>query len=222
MNEDDEGTLNQFEEELFAAQMKRAGKNFKFSYAKVLNINYGKKLIENLPNMMSNKVNIIVYNFVDMLSHARTDVDVIKELADDEVAYRSLTYSWLEHSPLMELIKFAADKKAHIILTTDHGSIQIQNPTKVVGEKTLNVNLRYKVGKSLTYERRDVFEIKKPLEAFLPKIHLSSTYIFAKENKFFAYPNNFNQYVNLYKNTFQHGGISLEEMLIPIITLSPK
>jgi CheY-like chemotaxis protein len=222
MNEDDEGTLNQFEEELFAAQMKRAGKNFKFSYAKVLNINFGKKLIENLPNMMSNKVNIIVYNFVDMLSHARTDVDVIKELADDEVAYRSLTYSWLEHSPLMELIKFAADKKAHIILTTDHGSIQIQNPTKVVGEKTLNVNLRYKVGKSLTYERRDVFEIKKPLEAFLPKIHLSSTYIFAKENKFFAYPNNFNQYVNLYKNTFQHGGISLEEMLIPIITLSPK
>ena len=169
MNEDDEGTLNQFEEELFAAQMKRAGKNFRFSYAKVLNINFGKKLIENLPNMMSNKVNIIVYNFVDMLSHARTDVDVIKELADDEVAYRSLTYSWLEHSPLMELIKFAADKKAHIILTTDHGSIQIQNPTKVVGEKTLNVNLRYKVGKSLTYERRDVFEIKEAFRSFSPQ-----------------------------------------------------
>jgi hypothetical protein len=171
---------------------------------------------------MSNKVNIIVYNFVDMLSHARTDVEVIKELADDEVAYRSLTHSWLEHSPLMDLIRFAADKKAHIILTTDHGSIKILNPTKVVGEKALNVNLRYKIGKSMNYEKRDVFEIKKPIEAFLPKIHLSSTYIFVKENKFFAYPNNFNQYVNLYKNTFQHGGISLEEMLIPIITLSPK
>jgi CheY-like chemotaxis protein len=222
MNEDDEGTKNQFEEELFAAQMKRFGKDFKFSYAKVLNSNFGKKLIENLPNLMSNKLNIIVYNFVDMLSHARTEMDVIKELADDEVAYRSLTYSWFEHSPLMDLIKYAADKKSHIILTTDHGSIKVHNPSKVVGDKNVNVNLRYKVGKALQYEKRDVFEIKKPIEAFLPKINVSSSYIFAKENKFFAYPNNFNQYVNLYRNTFQHGGISLEEMLIPIITLSPK
>lgn len=169
MTNDENGTLNQYEEELFAAQMKRFGKNFKFSYAKVVNLNYGKKLIENLPNMMSNKVNIIVYNFVDMLSHARTDVEVIKELADDEVAYRSLTHSWLEHSPLMDLIRFAADKKAHIILSTDHGSIKILNPTKVVGEKDINVNLRYKVGKSMSYEKRDVFELKKPFEAFLPR-----------------------------------------------------
>ncbi|NTW32429.1 MAG: bifunctional response regulator/alkaline phosphatase family protein [Bacteroidetes bacterium] len=222
MNEDEEGTKNQYEEELFASQMRRYGKDIKFSYTKVLNLHSGKKLVENLSNLMDNKLNVIVYNFVDMLSHARTDMEVIKELADDEAAYRSLTYSWFEHSPLMEVIKFAAEKKAHIILTTDHGSIKVHNPSKVIGDKNTNTNLRYKLGKTLQFEKRDVFEVKNPAEAFLPKMNVSTTYIFAKENKFFAYPNNYNYYVNYYRNTFQHGGISLEEMLIPIITLSPK
>lgn len=222
MDEEEEGTKNQFEEELFASQLKRFGKEVKFSYNKVLNLHYGKKLVEQLPNMMSNKLNIIVYNFVDMLSHARTEMEVIKELADDEVAYRSLTYSWFEHSPLFDIIKFAAEKKAHIVLTTDHGSVRVQNPTKVVGEKSTNTNLRYKLGRALQYERKDVLEIKNPSDAFLPRMNVSTTYIFAKENKFFVYPNNLNHFVNLYKNTFQHGGISMEELMIPIITLEAK
>jgi CheY-like chemotaxis protein len=222
MNEDEEGTKNQYEEELFASQMKRFGKDIKFSYHKILNLHFGKKLVENLPNLMENKLNVIVYNFVDMLSHARTEMEVIKELADDEAAYRSLTYSWFEHSPLMDIIKYAAEKKAHIIITTDHGSVRVQNPSKVLGDKNTNTNLRYKLGKALQYEKKDVFEIRNPADAFLPKMNVSTAYVFTKENKFFAYPNNYNHYVNFYRNTFQHGGISLEEMLIPFITLSPK
>jgi CheY-like chemotaxis protein len=222
MNEEDEGTKNQYEEELFSSQMKRFGKDIKFSYTKILNLHFGKKLVENLPNLISNKLNVIVYNFVDMLSHARTEMEVIKELADDEAAYRSLTYSWFEHSPLMEIIRYAAEKKAHIIITTDHGSIRVQNPTKVLGDKNTNTNLRYKFGRALQYEKKDVLEIKNPDDAFLPRMNVSTTYVFAKENKFFAYPNNYNHYVNFYRNTFQHGGISLEEMLVPIVTLSPK
>lgn len=221
-NEEDEGTKNQFEEELFASQIKRFGKNFKFSYTKVLNLFFGKKMVENLPNLISNKLNVIVYNFVDMLSHARTEMEVIKELADDEAAYRSLTKSWFEHSPLMEVVKYAAEKKAHIVITTDHGSIRVQNPTKILGDKNTNTNLRYKLGKALQYEKRDVFEVKNPDDVFLPRINVTTSYAFANENKFFAYPNNYNHYVNFYRNTFQHGGISLEEMLVPIITLSPK
>jgi CheY-like chemotaxis protein len=221
-DEDEEGTKNQFEEELFAAQMKRFGKDIKFSYNKVLNMHFGKRLVEQLPNMLSNKLNIIVYNFVDMLSHARTDMEVIKELADDETAYRSLTFSWFEHSPLMDIIKFAAEKKARIVLTTDHGSVRVQNPSKLVGEKSTNSNLRYKFGKVLQYEKRDVLEIKNPADAYLPRMNVSTTYVFAKENKYFVYPNNYNQFVSLYKNTFQHGGISLEEILIPIVILEAK
>ena len=222
MDEDEVGTKNQFEEELFASQLKRFGKDIKFSYTKVLNLHYGKKLVENLPNLISNKINIIVYNFVDMLSHARTDMEVLKSLADDEAAYRSLTYSWFEHSPLMDVVKFAAEKKAHIVISTDHGSVRVQRYTKIAGDKDTTTNLRYKLGRTLQYDKKEVFEIKNPDDAFLPRLNVSSAYVFAKENKFFAYTNNLNQYVNMYRNTFQHGGISLEEMLIPIITLSPK
>jgi CheY-like chemotaxis protein len=222
LNEDDEGTKNQHEEELFGTLLKRYGKEVKYSYTKILNLNAGKKLLETMPNLMSNKVNVIVYNFVDMLSHARTEMEVIKELAEDEAAYRSLTVSWFEHSPLIEIIQFIAEKKANLVITTDHGSIRVKNPTKVIGDKNTNTNLRYKVGKALQYERKDVLEIRNPKDAYLPRLNVSSSYIFCKEDKFFAYPNNFNYYVNFYKNTFQHGGISMEEMLIPCITLSPK
>lgn len=222
LNEDDEGTKNQHEEELFGTLLKRFGKDVKFSYTKILNLAAGKKLLETMPNLMSNKINVIVYNFVDMLSHARTEMEVIKELAEDEAAYRSLTLSWFEHSPLLEIIQFIAEKKANLIITTDHGSVRVKNPSKVVGDKNTNTNLRYKVGKALQYERKDVFEIRNPKEAYLPRMNVSSSYIFCKEDKFFAYPNNYNYYVNYYKNTFQHGGISMEEVLIPCITLSPK
>ncbi len=222
LNDEDEGGKNMHEEELLAEQLKRIGKDVKMSYHKITNNASGKKLAESMSNLMQNKLNVIVYNFVDMLSHARTEMEVIRELADDEKAYRSITLSWFEHSPLFEIIKQIAAKKCKMVITTDHGTIKVTEPSKIVGDKNVNTNLRYKQGKSLDYQRKDVFEVKNPADVFLPKQNVSTTYVFAKQDLFFAYPNNFNYYVGYYRNTFQHGGVSLEEMIIPFITLSSK
>jgi DNA-binding response OmpR family regulator len=222
LNDEDEGGKNLHEEFFMQEQLKRLGKDIKTSYTKITNIQSGKKLAENIPNLMGNKFNTIVYNFVDMLSHARTEMEVIRELADDEKAYRSITVSWLEHSPLLDIFRQIAERKARLIITTDHGTIRVTEPSKVVGDRNTNTNLRYKQGKNLNYEKRDVYEVRNPSDIYLPKQHVSSAFVFAKEDKFFAYPNNYNYYVNYYRNTFQHGGISLEEMLIPFITLSTK
>ncbi|MCK6648539.1 MAG: PglZ domain-containing protein [Bacteroidia bacterium] len=222
LNDEDEGGKNMHEEELLAEQLKRLGKDIKMSYHKITNNAAGKRLSENISNLMQNKLNVIVYNFVDMLSHARTEMEVIRELADDEKAYRSITLSWFEHSPLHDIIKQIAAKKCKMVITTDHGTIKVTEPSKVVGDKNVNTNLRYKQGKSLDYVKKEVFEVKNPADAFLPKQNVSTTYVFAKEDLFFAYPNNFNYYVGYYRNTFQHGGVSLEEMIIPFISLSTK
>lgn len=222
VNEESEEGKNLHEEELLLENLKRMGKNIKVSYNKITNLNAGKKLAENLSNLYGNKLNVIVYNFVDMLSHARTEMEIIRELADNEAAYRSITKSWFEHSPLYEILKELSTKKVKVVITTDHGTIHVKEPSKVVGDKNTNTNLRYKTGRSLDYNKKDVFEVKNPADAFLPKQNISSCYIFAKEDKFFAYPNNYNHYVSYYKNTFQHGGISLEEVLIPFVVLSPK
>jgi CheY-like chemotaxis protein len=222
VDDEEEGGKNLHEEELLTEQLKRLGKNYKFSYNKITNVAAGKKLVESLPNLLQNKLNVVVYNFVDMLSHARTEMEIIRELAEDEAAYRSITQSWFEHSPLLDIIKYLSEKNIKVIITTDHGTVHVTEATKVIGDKNITSNLRYKTGKSLDYVKRDVFEVRNPQDAFLPKQHVSSSFIFAKEDKFFAYPNNFNHYVGYYKNTFQHGGVSLEEIIIPIITLSPK
>lgn len=222
VGEEDEGGKNMHEEELLGEQLKRLGKNVKYSYHKITNLAAGKRLAENLNGLAGNSLNVIVYNFVDMLSHARTDMEVIRELADDEAAYRSLTSSWFEHSPLNDMFDKIAEMKCDVIVTTDHGTIRVKEPSKVVGERETSTNLRYKQGRNLRYEARDVFDIGDPAEVFLPKINVSTRYLFAKESKFFAYPNNYNYYVNFYRNTFQHGGISLEEMLIPAIHLSAR
>lgn len=222
VNDEEEGGKNLSEEELLGLNLKRLGKDTRYNYYKVLNQSFGRKVVDEIPNMMKNKFNVLVYNFIDMLSHARTDTNVIKELAEDESAYRSLTLSWFEHSSFMEAIKVLASKKAQVILTTDHGSIKVKNPSRVIGDKNVNTNLRYKQGKNLSYEAKDVFHIKEPKDAFLPRVNMSQSFIFAKNDLFFAYPNNFNHYVNYYRDTFQHGGISLEEMMVPLVKLTAK
>jgi len=221
-DEDEEGSKNMFEGELMDLQLKRFGKTLKTSYNKVLNLDAGKRLFENISNLMSNDFNVIVYNFVDMLSHARTEMEIIRELADDEPAYRSLMMSWFEHSSLFDIIKFLSDKDVKLIITTDHGSIRVTNPVKILGDRNVNTNLRYKFGKSLAYDHKDVFEVRDPEKFFLPKINVSTSYVFARSSDFFAYPNNYNYYAKYYRNTFQHGGISIEEILIPFIKLSSR
>lgn len=222
IDENAEGSKNAHEAEFVAGQLQRLGKDVKHSYNKITNLEAGRKLADNLANLKNNALNVIVYNFVDMLSHARTDMEVIRELADDDKAYRSLTVSWFEHSPLYDIMKGIADMNGRMIITTDHGTIRVTEPSKIVGDRNTNTNLRYKQGRNLSYEERDVLSIKDPEEAFLPKSNVSSTYVFAKQDKYFVYPNNYNHFVKHFRNTFQHGGISLEEMLIPVVSLRAR
>jgi len=221
-NDEDEGGKNLYEKEFLHEQLKRLRRDIKFSYTKITHLEAGKSLVDQINNMKNNKLNVLVYNFVDSFSHARTDVNIVRELADDEAAYRNVTATWFKHSPLWEVLQKISEKPCKIIITTDHGSTRVKDALKVIGDKNVNTNLRYKQGKNLTYNYKDVYEVKNPRSVGLPLLHLSSLFIFAKENDFFAYPNNYNYYVNYYKNTFQHGGISMEEMCCPLITLSPK
>lgn len=221
-NDDDEGGKNNYENDFLTDQLQRLRKTYKHSYTKITNIDAGRELADQIPNLFQNKLNVIVYNFVDMLSHARTDMQVIRELAEDEKAYRSITRSWFEHSPLLEAMKRIAERPSRMIITTDHGTIRVKEPSKIIGDRNTNTNLRYKQGKNLNYDRRDVLEIRNPSEAFLPRVNVSTAYVFVKGDKFFAYPNNYNHYVNFYRDTFQHGGISPEEMIIPYLTFHSK
>jgi len=220
--EEQEGSKNMYEAELLETNLKRLGKKYKWSYNKITSLHAGKKLLDNFNQLNQNQLNVIVYNFVDMLSHARTEMEVIKELADDEPAYRSLTLSWFEHSPLQAMVKKIAEQKAQLIITTDHGTVKVNNPIQIVGERTINSNLRYKIGRNLSFSAKNVFHISDPEKAFLPKSSITSQFVVAKEHDMFIYPNNFNKFLNLYTNTFQHGGISLEELLIPFAILKVK
>jgi CheY-like chemotaxis protein len=221
-NDTEDGGKNLFENEFLKAQLKRLNLNIKHEYFKITNMPKGRELAANFNSIKENDLTVIVYNFVDMLSHSRTEMDMIKELASDDKAYRSLTLSWFKNSPLLEMIQKAQEYGLKLIITTDHGTINTKNPTKVVGEKNISSNLRYKTGRSLSYDNKDVYAVKQPKDIQLPSIHMTSSFIFAKEDLFFAYPNNYNHFVKYYKNTYQHGGISLEEMIIPCVIMDPK
>lgn len=222
-NDEDEGGKNLHEHTFLAEQIKRIyRKEIKHSYTKILTLEQGRSVLDNINNLMQNDLNVLVYNFVDMLSHARTDMPMIRELANDESAYRSLTLSWFEHSPLLDTLKWLSSKKVKVIITTDHGTIRVKKPSKVIGYRNTNTNLRYKQGKNLNYNSKEVFLIKDPHKAQLPRLNVSSSYIFATDDSYFVYPNNYNQFVHYFNGTFQHGGVSLEEMIIPYATYTTK
>ncbi|MEP7079300.1 MAG: bifunctional response regulator/alkaline phosphatase family protein [Ginsengibacter sp.] len=222
-NDDEEGGKNLYEELFFKAQLKRMRKDdWKYSYTKITNHQDAQKLVDNIHNFLTNDINIIVYNFVDMLSHARTEMEVLKELAADEISYRSLTASWFEHSPLHQALKKISGKKMNLIIGTDHGSVRVNSPQKVVGDKQTTANLRYKHGRNLNYEPKEVLSFRDPKLAGLPTPNVNSSFIFARQDGYLCYPNNYNHFANYYKNTFQHGGVSLEEMIIPIIRMTAK
>jgi CheY-like chemotaxis protein len=221
-NDVEDGGKNLYEAEFLTAHLKRLGLNIKQDYFKITNLASGKKLAENFKGLKNNNLVTVVYNFVDMLSHAKTEMDVVKELASDDKAYRSLTASWFKNSPLLEIIQQAQKLGFKLILTTDHGTINVKNPSKVIGDKNTSLNLRYKTGRSLSYEDKDVYAVKDPKLIGLPTINMSSSYIFAKNDNFLAYVNNYNHYVSYYRNTYQHGGISLEEMIVPFLVFNPK
>ncbi len=221
-NDTDEGGKNLFEDKFLEEQLKRLGLELKWEYHKISSLKQGRNLSQNFRSQKDNDLTVIVYNFVDMLSHSKTEMDVIKELASNDKAYRSLTQSWFKNSPLLEIIQQAQNMGMKLIITTDHGTINVKHPSKVIGDKDTSLNLRYKTGRSLTYDSKDVLESRNPRDIHLPSITMSSSFIFAKNDLFFAYPNNYNHYVSYYRNTYQHGGVSLEEMIIPFVVLEPR
>ena len=222
-NDDEEGGKNLYEATFLEGNLKKLKlDDLKWQYLKITNNEDGKVMEDNIHNYLKNDLTVIVYNFVDMLSHARTEMEVLKELAGDEISYRSLTVSWFEHSPLYRALRKIADKGIQVIITTDHGTVRVKQPSKCVGDRHTTTNLRYKHGRNLQYEEKDVLAFRDPKLAGLPTPNVSSTFIFAREDKFLCYPNNYNHFVNYYRNTFQHGGISLEEMIVPVVRLVSK
>lgn len=223
LNDNEEGGKNQYEEDFLRRQMQSLGKSYKLSFDKLIRPEAGRKLIDNINKVYDADFSVIVYNFLDILSHARTETEIIRELTEDEASFRSLTRSWFEHSDLLVILKLLAARGHRVIITSDHGTIRVDNPIKIIGDKDTSSNLRYKTGRSLNgYDPKEVFEITRPEEIQLPKSSISSSYVFALERGFFVYYNNSNQFIKYYNHTFQHGGISMEEMIVPYIELTPK
>ena len=222
VDEDEDEGKNLNEEPLIQTQLERYRRHNTFSYHKVNTSQEADKLLQQFKMLGRNDLNVLVFNFIDMLSHARTESKMVRELANNESAYRSITQSWFRHSVISDLFRLLSQTDYQIVVTTDHGSIRAMNPVKIIGDRNTNTNLRYKLGKNLAYDSKELFVIKDPQKAQLPAPNLSTSYVFATGDDFFAYPNNYNYYVSYYRNTFQHGGISMEEMIIPVITMKGK
>lgn len=222
VEEDEDEGKNLNEEALIRHQLERFRRHEAFSYHKINDSQAADRLLSQFSQITATPLNVLVINFIDILSHARTESKMVRELAGNESAYRSITLSWFRHSPVSELFHRLAELDYDIIITTDHGSIRVDQPSKVVGDRNVNTNLRYKLGRNLSYNAKEVLELKDPRRFMLPQPNLSTSYIFATGSRFFAYPNNYNYYVQYYKDTFQHGGISMEEMLVPLVTLRSK
>ncbi|MGN0221657.1 MAG: PglZ domain-containing protein [Prevotella sp.] len=222
VDEDEEEGKNLNEKPLIKTQLERFRRKESFSYHKINDSSGAERLMQQFRQLQNNDLNVVVFNFIDMLSHARTESKMVRELASNESAYRSITLSWFRHSVISELLRQLAATPCTVVITTDHGSIRANKAVKIVGDKNTNTNLRYKLGKNLGYDNKELMVIKEPQKAFLPSPNLSTSYVFATGNSFFAYPNNYNYYVSYYKDTFQHGGISMEEMMIPLITMKGK
>ena len=221
IDEDEEESKNNNEEALIQTQLDRFRKRYGYTYYKVNESDFCEKITRQFKGL-NTPLNVVIINFIDMLSHSRTDSKMMRELANDDAAYRSLTLSWFKHSPTAEMFRRIAALGYKVVLTTDHGTTRVDNAVQIIGDKNTNTNLRYKVGKALNCSAKNCFEIARPKQVGLPCPNVSSSYMFCTSNDFFAYPNNFNYYAQFYRNTFQHGGISMEEMLIPLITLEPK
>ena len=222
VDEDEEEGKNLNEEPLIQTQMERYRRKESFSYHKINNSADAERFMQQFQQLERHELNVVVFNFIDMLSHARTESKMVRELASNESAYRSITQSWFRHSVISDFFKQLAQTDYKVIVTTDHGSIRCTQPVKIVGDRNTNTNLRYKLGKNLAYDDKSLFIIKEPQKALLPMPNLSTSYVFATGDSFFAYPNNYNYYVSYYRDTFQHGGISMEEMIIPLVTLTGK
>ena len=222
LNDNEEGGKNQYEEEFLQRQMRTSGKNYRYTFDKLVRPEAGRKLVENIGRIYEADFSVIVYNFLDILSHARTETDIIRELTEDEASFRSLTRSWFEHSDLFTILRLLAERGHTVIITSDHGTIRVDNPVRVTGDRETSANLRYKTGRNLAYNAKEVYEITRPEDIQLPASNLTSSYIFAYNSDFLVYNNDANRYIRYYRNTFQHGGISMEEMLVPFIVLEPK
>ncbi|MDL1914042.1 MAG: PglZ domain-containing protein [Bergeyella sp.] len=223
LNDNEEGNKNEFEKDFLADQLKRLGLSEKsMRYFKILNADFERKIADDFNQYKNLDVMVVVYNFIDILSHAKTDNTIVDQLIRDDKTFRSLTFNWFENAFLLRIIKLAAEQKFRLVITTDHGTIYVKKPSQVIGDKETSTNIRYKTGKSITYDEKEVWACTNPEKIFLPKGNLSSKYIFAKNNTYLVYPKNYNHFVQYYKDTYQHGGISLEECIVPISILEPK